>query len=48
MKVKTLRMPEWLEKAMEDLARKGDRSLSREAMIAMREYAERKGIKCPE
>ena len=48
MKVKTLRLPEWLEKAMEDLAKKGDRSFSKEAVRAMREYAERQGIKCPE
>lgn len=48
MKVKTLRMPEWLEKAMESLADKSDRSFSKEAVRAMREYAERQGIKCPE
>ncbi|HDL8226822.1 TPA: DNA-binding protein [Yersinia enterocolitica] len=48
MKVKTLRMPEWLEKAMENLAEKSDRSFSREAVRAMREYAERQGVKCPE
>lgn len=48
MKVKTLRMPEWLEKVMEDLAQKGDRSFSKEAVRAMREYAERQGVKCPE
>jgi len=48
MKVKTLRMPKWLEKAMEDLAQKGDRSFRKEAVRAMREYAERKGVKCPE
>lgn len=48
MKVKTLRMPEWLEKVMEDLAKKEDRSFSKEAVRAMREYAERQGIKCPE
>lgn len=48
MKVKTLRMPEWLEKVMEDLAQKGDRSFSKEAVRAMREYVERQGVKCPE
>ena len=48
MKVKTLRMPEWLEKVMEELAQKGDRSFSKEAVRAMREYAERQGVKCPE
>ena len=48
MKVKTLRMPDWLEKAMEALAEKADRSFSKEAVRAMREYAERQGIKCPE
>ena len=48
MKVKTLRMPEWLEKVMEDLAKKEDRSFSKEAVRAMREYAERQGVKCPE
>lgn len=48
MKVKTLRLPEWLEKAMEDLAKQSDRSFSKEAVRAMREYAERQGIKCPE
>ena len=48
MKVKTLRLPEWLEKAMEELAKKSDRSFSKEAVRAMREYAERKGFKCPE
>jgi len=48
MKVKTLRIPEWLEKAMEDLAQKEDRSFSKEAVRAMREYAERRGAKCPE
>lgn len=48
MKVKTLRMPEWLELAMEGLAKRADRSFSKEAMRAMREYVERQGIKCPE
>jgi len=48
MKVKTLRMPEWLEKAMEDLAKKGDRTFSKEAVKALREYAIRNGAKCPE
>lgn len=48
MKVKTLRMPEWLEAAMEELAKRSDRSFSKEAVRAMREYAERQGIKCPE
>lgn len=48
MKVKTLRMPEWLEKAMEGLARNSDRSFSKEAVRAMREYVERQGVKCPE
>ncbi|HBX4612870.1 TPA: DNA-binding protein [Klebsiella pneumoniae] len=48
MKVKTLRLPEWLGKAMEDLAKQSDRSFSKEAVRAMREYAERQGIKCPE
>lgn len=48
MKVKTLRMPEWLEKAMEGLAKSSDRSFSKEAVRAMREYAERQGVKCPE
>ncbi|PWY09698.1 DNA-binding protein [Citrobacter koseri] len=48
MKVKTLRMPDWLEKVMEDLAKKGDRSFSKEAVRAMREYVERQGVKCPE
>ncbi|MBZ6625946.1 DNA-binding protein [Klebsiella pneumoniae] len=48
MKVKTLRLPEWLEKAMEDLAKQSDRSFSKEAVRAMREYVERQGIKCPE
>ncbi|GAB1102170.1 MAG: hypothetical protein Sw2LagTSB_00450 [Shewanella algae] len=47
MKVKTLRMPEWLEKVMEDFAKQGDRSFSKEAVRAMREYAERRGVKCP-
>ncbi|AJK14778.1 MULTISPECIES: hypothetical protein [Yersinia] len=48
MKVKTLRVPSWLEDAMETLAKKGDRSFSKEVVRAMREYAERNGIKCPE
>lgn len=48
MKVKTLRMPEWLEKAMEELAEKADRSFSKEVVRAVREYAERNGVKCPE
>ncbi|EGL4945579.1 DNA-binding protein [Salmonella enterica] len=48
MNIKTLRLPEWLDKAMKELAKQGDRSFSKEAMIAMREYAERKGFKCPE
>lgn len=48
MKVKTLRMPEWLEKGMEDLAKKGDRTFSKEAVKALREYAIRNGVKCPE
>lgn len=48
MKVKTLRMPEWLEKAIEALAKESDRSFSKEAVRAMREYVERQGIKCPE
>lgn len=47
MKVKTLRMPEWLERAMESLAEKSDRSFSKEAVRAMREYVERNGVKCP-
>lgn len=47
MRVKTLRLPEWLEKAMEDLATKADRSFSKEAVRAMREYVERQGVKCP-
>jgi len=42
MKVKTLRVP------FEDLAAKSDRSFSKETVRAMREYAERQGIKCPE
>lgn len=48
MKVKTLRMPDWLEKAIEELAQKGDRSFSKEAVRAMREYVVRQGMKCPE
>lgn len=48
MKVKTLRMPEWLEKAMEELAEKADRSFSKEMVRAAKEYAERNGVKCPE
>lgn len=48
MQVKTLRLPEWLVKAMEDLAKNADRSFSKEAFRAMKEYAERKGVKCPE
>lgn len=48
MKVKTLRMPEWLEKAIDSLAKDSDRSFSKEAVRAMREYVEKKGIKCPE
>ena len=48
VKVKTLRVPSWLEDAMETLAKKGDRSFSKEVVRAMREYAERNGIKCPE
>ncbi|EAP9950373.1 DNA-binding protein [Salmonella enterica] len=47
MKVKTLRVPEWLENAMEELAKKSDRSFSKEVVRAMREYAERRGVKCP-
>jgi predicted transcriptional regulator len=35
MKVKTLRMPEWLEKAMEELAEKADRSFSKEVVRAV-------------
>lgn len=48
MEVKTLRMPRWLIEAMESLAKESDRSFSKEAMRAMREYVERKGIKHPE
>jgi len=48
MKVKTLRMPEWLEESIEELARKADRSFSKEVVRAVREYVERQGIKCPE
>ncbi|RSW98847.1 DNA-binding protein [Klebsiella aerogenes] len=48
MKVKTMRVPEWLERAMESLAKESDRSFSKEAVRAMREYVERRGIKCPE
>jgi len=48
MKVKTMRLPEWLEKAMEELANKSDRSFSKEAFRAMKEYVERQGFKCPE
>jgi predicted transcriptional regulator len=48
MKVKTMRVPEWLEKAMEELASKSDRSFSKEVVRAMREYVERQGVKCPE
>jgi predicted transcriptional regulator len=47
-RVKTLRMPEWLEKAMEELAVKADRSFSKEMVRAAREYVERNGVKCPE
>ncbi|ELY4307191.1 DNA-binding protein [Cronobacter sakazakii] len=48
MKVKTLRMPEWLERAVEELAVKSDRSFSKEVVRAVREYVERNGIRCPE
>lgn len=48
MKVKTLRMPEWLERAVEELAEKSDRSFSKEVVRAVREYVERNGIRCPE
>ncbi len=37
-----------IEGAFEDLAAKSDRSFSKETVRAMREYAERQGIKCPE
>jgi predicted transcriptional regulator len=48
MKVATLRLPEWLEEAMKNLAKESDRSFSKEAVRAMREYVQRKGVQCPE
>lgn len=48
MKVKTLRVPQWLEEAIEALAKEADRSFSKEAVRAMREYVEKQGFKCPE
>ena len=48
MKVKTMRVPEWLERAMDSLAKESDRSFSKEVVRAMREYVERRGVKCPE
>ena len=48
MKVKTLRMPEWLEKALEQKAKGDDRSFSNEVIRRLKESVARDGIKCPE
>lgn len=47
-KPKTIRMPKWLDRAMHELAKDSDRSFSKEAVRAMKEYVLSKGIKCPE
>ncbi|EOM6586304.1 TPA: Arc family DNA-binding protein [Escherichia coli] len=48
MKVKTLRMPEWLEKALEQSAKKDDRSFSNEVLRRLKESVAKDGIVCPE
>ncbi|BCA39425.1 Arc family DNA-binding protein [Citrobacter sp. RHBSTW-00678] len=48
MKVKTLRMPEWLEKALEQLAKNDDRSFSNEVVRRLKESVAKDGIACPE
>ncbi|HCO5823230.1 TPA: Arc family DNA-binding protein [Escherichia coli] len=48
MKVKTLRMPEWLEKALEQSAKKDDRSFSNEVLRRLKESVDKDGIVCPE
>lgn len=45
-KVKTLRMPEWLEKHINDCAKKDDRSFSNEVIRRLKESAAREGVKC--
>jgi len=45
-KVKTLRMPEWLEKHLEECAKKDDRSFSNEVIRRLKESAAREGVKC--
>ncbi|MGX8939349.1 Arc family DNA-binding protein [Symbiopectobacterium sp. Eva_TO] len=44
-KVKTLRMPEWLEKYIEECAKKDDRSFSNEVLRRLKESAAREGVK---
>ncbi|EIW3598434.1 Arc family DNA-binding protein [Salmonella enterica] len=48
MKVKTLRMPEWLEKALEQSAKKDDRSFSNEVLRRLKESVAKDGVVCPE
>nr|DAE15729.1 MAG TPA: hypothetical protein [Siphoviridae sp. ctK6H9] len=48
MKVKTLRMPEWLEKALEQAAKKDDRSFSNEVLRRLKESLLKDGVSCQE
>lgn len=48
MKVKTLRMPEWLEKALDQAAKKDDRSFSNEVLRRLKESMVKDGVVCPE
>lgn len=48
MKVKTLRMPEWLEKALEQAAKRDDRSFSNEVLRRLKESLLKDGVSCPE
>lgn len=45
-KVKTIRMPEWMESALEELAKKDDRTFSYEVLRRLKESLKSDGVAC--
>ncbi|PIJ42840.1 Arc family DNA-binding protein [Tatumella sp. OPLPL6] len=45
-KVKTIRMPDWMETALEELAKKDDRTFSYEVLRRLKESLKSDGVPC--
>ncbi|ARU94555.1 Arc family DNA-binding protein [Tatumella citrea] len=45
-KVKTIRMPDWMELALEELAKKDDRTFSYEVLRRLKDSLKKDGVSC--